>query len=293
MKVVVLGALGQLGCALRESQPSGLSVIYFSKQDLDITNATELKNTLLRENAQYVINATAFTAVDLAETEVEKAFAVNASAVESLAKICGEAGIKLIHISTDFVFAGNAYQPYKPSDACSPLNVYGESKRAGELAIAKYASDSSVVVRTSWLYGANGNNFVKTMLRLFRERETVNVVCDQVGCPTLVDGLANWIWRVCKEGVAVGVYHWCDAGVASWYDFAKAVQELAIEKGVLTKRCNVLPIYSENYPTAAQRPSYSVLDTRASVFSKADTPVYWRENLSLMLDKLKEEISNV
>ena len=225
-----------------------------------------------------VINAAAYTAVDRAEEEPEAAFAVNASAVGTLALAARNAGAHFVHISTDFVFDGVSSSAYPPGAPRNPISVYGRSKAAGEDAIGPDAT----IVRTAWLYGAEGGNFVNTMLRVMSERDEVRVVTDQIGSPTWVQGLAAAVWKLglCR---IPGTWHHVDAGVASWYDFACAIEEEASELGLLSKRTRVVPITSAEYPTPAQRPRMSLLDCTGTRKRLCLPAIHWRVNLRAML----------
>ena len=225
-----------------------------------------------------LVNAAAYTAVDRAESEQELAFAVNARAVEAMAAAQRACGGHLVHVSTDFVFDGQAPRAYKPGDARNPLSAYGRSKAAGE----DGAGPDATIVRTAWVYGAGGANFVTTMLRLMRTRDEVRVVADQIGAPTWAGGLAEIVWALAQRRVA-GVFHHCDAGVASWYDFAVAIQEEALAFGLLERAVPVIPITTAEYPTPARRPAFSLLDASETRKSLGTAAVHWRVNLRRML----------
>ena len=212
--------------------------------------------------------------------------AVNDSAVGILAAAASRAGCRLLHLSTDFVFDGKSNRAYLPTDATHPLSVYGESKLGGERQVLGGAK-SGIVLRTSWVYAATGRNFVLTMLRLMREREQVSVVCDQIGTPTWAAGIAAAIWGLIGVVAPGGVYHWTDLGVASWYDFAVAIQDEALARGLLSRAATVTPIPTAAYPTRAHRPAFSVLDT-ASTRALIQVPAHhWRHNLRTMLDDIR------
>lgn len=287
MRVLLVGGSGQLGRELQRCKPAGTELQVLSSQELDLRDA-EL--VLARASAflpQVVINAAAYTAVDRAESEREAAFAVNGQGAANLALAARTVGAYCIQVSTDFVFDGAQSRPYLPTDRTNPLGVYGASKLAGEqLALAAYP-EGVAVVRTAWLYSAFGNNFVTTMLRLMAEREKLGVVADQVGTPTWARGLAEALWQMCQVQPK-GIWHWTDAGVASWYDFAVAIQEEGLFCGLLKREIPLLPINTVDYPTPAKRPSYSVLDKTETWAALGMTPSHWRVALRRMLNEYKE-----
>lgn len=308
MKILITGKGGQLAWELEQTKPQNIDVICLSSQQLDITNQAEVNNLLFIHQPDIVINAAAYTAVDKAETNQEKAYAVNDLGSEYLAKTCKNITAKLIHVSTDFVFDGTKTTPYQTTDKPNPINVYGASKLAGDIKINNILGSNATIIRTAWVYSANGNNFVKTMLRLMAQKDQLGIVYDQVGTPTWAKGLAKMIWAlVAKSSKApleplseatlppsisascqATLLHWTDAGVCSWYDFAVAIQELAIEKGMLAKAITIHPIPASNYPTPAKRPCFSVIDkTTAEQLSSVET-THWRKQLSLMLDELEQ-----
>ena len=221
----------------------------------------------------------------LFRSEAAKAIAVNDTAVAALVQSAATARSKLLHLSTDFVFDGGSKRAYLPSDPTNPLSVYGESKLGGERHVV--AGGAGIVLRTSWVYAAEGKNFVLTMLRLMREKEQINVVCDQIGVPTWAASAAAAIWGLIDAKAAPGIYHWTDLGVASWYDFAVAIQDEALARGLLSRAIPVLPIYSSEYPTKAQRPAFSVLDSAATRSLLKLPAIHWRHNLRMMLDELR------
>jgi len=283
----VLGAGGQVGRAvMRQAAVRGFDAIGRTHAELDITQAGSVQSAVADCGPDWVVNAAAYTAVDRAEQEPERAQALNATAVGHLAQAAARAGARLLHLSTDFVFDGAAAHPYRPSDAAHPLSVYGRSKRAGE-EIALASDSRAVVLRTSWVYAAQGQNFVLTMLRLMRERPEVQVVSDQIGSPTFAGGLARAICELMQAAAAPGILHWSDLGVASWYDFAVAIQEEALVRALLSRAVPVRPIATPQYPTPARRPGFSVLDTSEARALVRTPGVHWRENLRVMLDELR------
>ncbi len=191
----------------------------------------------------------------------------------------------VLHLSTDFVFDGKSGQPYRPTDATHPLNVYGATKQAGEQHVLK--GGRGIVLRTSWVYASAGKNFVLTMLKLMKERDQLNVVCDQIGTPTWAMSAAAAVWALIELGPQGGIYHWTDLGVASWYDFAVAIQEEALARGLLTRAAGIVPIPSAAYAARAARPSFSVLDTSSTRALLRIPALHWRESLRRMLDELR------
>ena len=284
--VMITGAAGQLGFELRRSAPSGTPLVAVDIAELDLTDDTAVEAFVATHRPSLVINAAAYTAVDRAESEPERAVAVNVTAAHALARSASRHGARMIHVSTDFVFSGNQPRPWCPDDLPEPLSVYGRTKRDGESAVLDVLGDRAQVIRTAWLYSAHGTNFVKTMLRLLAERDAVQVIADQVGTPTWARGLAQVIWAVAAAPATAGVLHWTDAGVASWYDFAVAIQEEGVARGLLPRAVPVHPIPTSGYPTPARRPSYSVLETSATSARLGCRPVHWRTNLRLMMDGL-------
>jgi dTDP-4-dehydrorhamnose reductase len=286
MKVLVLGARGQVGRAVARALAGPHEVIEKAREELDISDADAVERMLVQGRVDWIVNAAAYTAVDLAEDEPAKARAVNEAAVGVLADASARHGARLMHISTDFVFDGTSNRAYTPQDEPHPLSVYGESKRAGERR-ALEAACGAVVVRTAWVYASLGRNFALTMLRLMRERDQVRVVSDQIGAPTWATGLAFALRDLIELPAPQGIYHWTDLGLASWYDFAVAIQDEALERGLLSRAAAILPIATSDYPTRARRPAFSVLDTAATRALIAVPAVHWRHNLRMMLDELR------
>jgi dTDP-4-dehydrorhamnose reductase len=285
VKVLLTGAGGQVGRAFRAlpSQEGALAAL--SHAELDITDAAQVKRAVQAHAPEWIVNAAGYTAVDAAESAREAAHNLNATAVAHLAAAARDCGARLVHISTDFVFDGQASRPYAPDAATAPLGAYGATKLAGERA-ALAGNSSSIIVRTSWVYAAQGQNFVRTMLRLMGSKPGIRVVCDQVGSPTWATSLARLLWRMIEIDAPAGIYHWSDAGVASWYDFAVAIQEEALQRGLLGQATAVLPIETREYPTPARRPHYSVLDTARTRALTGVAAVHWRVQLRNMLDEL-------
>ncbi|RMG70908.1 MAG: dTDP-4-dehydrorhamnose reductase [Nitrospirae bacterium] len=281
MRVLVTGAQGMLGTDLvRLLKNEGLDVYAFGHKALDITNRDSTISTVKEIKPQVVINCAAYTRVDDAETHRDEAFGVNALGVQNLAIASQEAGSELCHVSTDYVFSGDAERPYTPFDLTSPVNFYGLSKLAGEQYIRDILS-RYYIVRTSWLYGVGGKNFVKTILRLASERDELRVVSDQIGSPTWTVTLARGILSTVRSGV-YGVHHVTDRteGGISWYDFAC---EIIARRGLKTR---VTPIETSEFPTAARRPKYSVLDTFFTEVSTGFQPPDWKDSLYECLKRI-------
>ena len=286
-KALVCGAGGQLGQELVLTCPEQWQAIPMTRSMLDIADPDQVAKALDDTEPAWVINAAAFTAVDAAESEPELAHRVNAIGPEVLALQCRERNIRLLHVSTDFVFDGTQGRPYAPDAEPNPLGVYGHSKSAGENAVMA-AGGSPVILRTGWVYSRHGGNFVKTMLRLMADREQLSVVEDQVGTPTWARGLALTCWGLANHGDASGIYHWSDAGACSWYDFAVAIREIALELGLLRQAATLLPIPASQYPTPAQRPGYSVLDKAQTRDLLVEPTNHWAGQLRAMLVDLQQ-----
>lgn len=281
MKVLITGAGGQLGRALVASAPAGTVVDAIDIADLDLTDVDAIRARILAGQPDLVMNAAAYTAVDKAEADEDLARAINAHAVTAMAASLAEYGGRLAHVSTDFVFDGTSAAAYRPEDPRNPISAYGRTKAAGEDAAD---AAGALVVRTAWVYTAGGANFVRTMLRLMRERDEVRVVADQIGSPTWAPGLASTLWKLAGKGLT-GIWHHSDAGVASWYDFAVAIQEEGLMLGLLDRQVPVLPISTSDYPTPAARPAFSLLDSSATRAALGDGYTHWRKNLRLMLEE--------
>jgi len=283
MKVLVTGAGGQVGRALLASAPAEAEVVAADRATLDIGDGEAVERFVAEQRPTHILNAAAYTAVDRAESEEEAALAINGQAVGHLAAVATRVGARLVHVSTDFVFDGTAGRPYAPDAPTNPLGAYGRTKLAGEHA----AGPDALIIRTAWVYDAKGANFVRTMLRLMGERDEVRVVADQIGTPTFAPSLAAAIWALAAQETT-GLLHYTDSGVASWYDFAVAIQEEALGMGLLQRQAQVVPISTEDFPTPAKRPSFSVLD-KAETWRVLDGPApHWRANLRRMLQELKD-----
>ena len=280
---LVTGASGQVGRALRAIAPATWRVVGCDHAALDVTHPESVAAALGRERPALVVNAAAYTAVDAAERDAERAEAVNALGAAHVAEEARRIGARIIHLSTDFVFDGSQGRPYKAGDRPNPQSVYGRTKLAGEREVLRISAGDALILRTSWVYAAEGRTFVLTMLRLMRERPSVGVVCDQVGTPTWARSVAEAVWAAADRAELRGILHWSDAGAASWYDFAVAIQEEAVAAGVLERAVPIQPLRTEEYPSPARRPSYSVLDKSAANAALGLPPVHWREQLRRML----------
>lgn len=282
MKVLITGAGGQLGTALQKTAPQGVELNAIDVDDVDLTDEAMLTARLAVEAPEVIINAAAYTAVDKAESEEELARAINADAVGIMVEAMEQAGGKLVHVSTDFVFDGSSDRAYQPGDKRAPMSVYGRTKAEGE----DYLREQDLLVRTAWVYAAGGANFVRTMIRLMKERDELRVVSDQLGAPTWAAGLARTIWELLQTD-ASGTFHHSDAGRASWYDFAVAIAEEAYALGMIKAIPTIKPITTAEYPTPASRPAFSLLDSSKTRELLGDAPVPWRENLRTMLEEEK------
>ncbi len=283
--VLVTGGKGQLALCIKDAQKNveGYHFIYVDSDELDITNKQLVFSFFENQKLDFCINCAAYTAVDKAESEFEIAKKINEEGVNYVAEACQKHDVTLIHISTDFVFDGNNSKHYSEDDIPSPLSIYGETKLKGEQALINTGIEKYFIIRTSWLYSEFGNNFLKTMLRLGNEREELSVVCDQIGTPTYAGDLAKTIMHTIESSNdSYGLYHYSNEGVASWYDFAKAIfDENNLE-------INLLPIKTEAYPTPAKRPAFSVMDKSKIKETLQITIPYWRDSLKKAMNKIKK-----
>jgi dTDP-4-dehydrorhamnose reductase len=281
--VLVTGQNGQLGNELKllAGEYNQFDYIFTDVMELDIADAIKVTHFFTEHKPSFCINAAAYTAVDKAETEKEITLKINADAVGNLAENCARLNARLVHVSTDYVFDGTANSPYTEDHPVSPVNFYGESKLRGEeIAIAKLPS--SVIIRTSWVYSYFGNNFVKTMLRLMKDRESINVINDQFGSPTYARDLGEAILKmISRENVAPGIYHFSNEGVISWFDFAVAIRDLSGMK------CDVKPIDTSGYPTPAKRPAYSVM-SKEKIKALGIELKYWKDSLEQCIRLLQD-----
>ena len=295
-KALILGKNGQVAWELMRTCPQHWQAKACGREDVNLREYSSLASQVAEFEPDLLINAAAYTAVDKAESEKDEAYALNQLAVANIADIAAEQGIPLVHLSTDFVFDGTKSSPYTAADQPAPLSIYGASKLGGEQEILNRALPNALILRTSWVYSSHGQNFVKSMLRLMSDpqREHLSIVSDQVGTPTSAHALAQAIWAA-GEAMGAGleprgtrVLNWTDAGVASWYDFAVAIQELALERGLLERTLSIKPIPHTGYPTPALRPAYSVLDKTGFEQEFGVQPKHWRNQLGCMLDELAQ-----
>ena len=280
--VLITGANGQLGNEMRVLSEANKEYTYFFTDvaELDICNEQAVMDFVKANDIKVIVNCAAYTAVDKAEENVELCTKLNADAVGYLAKAAEANGAEFVQISTDYVFDGTAHIPYQETEPTCPNSVYGSTKLAGEQNALTLCS-RSMVIRTAWLYSTFGNNFVKTMIRLGKERDTLGVIFDQVGTPTYARDLARAIFAAIRQGVVPGVYHFSNEGVCSWYDFTKAIHRIA---GITD--CKVNPLHTEEYPTPAKRPHYSVLDkTKIKNTYQIEIP-YWEDSLRECISQL-------
>lgn len=280
MKVLLTGAGGQLGTAIARALPAGIELARYNRGELDVSDAEAVHKAIKSAEPAVVINAAAYNAVDRAEDDRDAAFQVNAGGPGLLAQACHDVGARLVHFSTDYVFAGTRPHALTPEDEPSPLGVYGQSKLAGERAVLAQAGN--LVIRTAWLYAAHRPNFMQTMLRLMREREDIGVVADQIGTPTHAASLASATWALISLG-AGGIQHFTDAGAASWYDFAVAIQEEALAVGLLARPCRIRPLRTQDYPARASRPAFGLLDKTRTWELLGGPARHWRAELRLAL----------
>jgi dTDP-4-dehydrorhamnose reductase len=290
VKIMITGANGQLGDALQKTSADFIAqqhaqIIALTRAECDLAQPHTIAAVLDNYTPTVIINAAAYTAVDKAESDAELAYQVNAESVKQLAIWAQQRQVPLIQVSTDFIFDGQKASPYKVDDAANPLGAYGQTKLQGE-AFALGECETAYVVRTGWVYSEHGNNFVKTILRLAREREQLTIIADQVGTPTYAHHLAQMIWQLLALRPAQKIWHFSDAGVASWYDFAVAIVDEAVKRNLLERAPVIRPITTADYPTPARRPSYSVLDKTASLQELDLVPVHWRSALVSMLQAL-------
>jgi dTDP-4-dehydrorhamnose reductase len=287
-KILVTGANGQLGNELRSLEKAypAFSFIFTDYEELDITNKTAVDTFFEQSKPDYLINCAAYTAVDKAETEQDKAYLLNADAPCILAMAATKFQCKYIHISTDYVFDGSSYIPYTETMPIKPMSVYGTSKAMGETNVIAEHKDA-IIIRTSWLYSSFGNNFVKSMIKYGNERDELNIVFDQVGTPTYAHDLAHTVLEIISKTAAKtkewipGIYHYSNEGVCSWYDFTKEIHAI---KAI--KTCNVKPIESKDYPTPVRRPHYSVLNKKKIKTTFDISIPYWKDSLEECLKLL-------
>jgi dTDP-4-dehydrorhamnose reductase len=289
-RVLLTGASGQLGqsfCQFWDSaeQDQAWQLVALGRDEFDLTDEQGMLTALETCQPDILLNAAAYTAVDGAETDSATAFQVNATAVDTMARWCQQHAAHMIHVSTDFVFDGKATRPYQPEHATAPLGVYGTSKREGEKRLLE-ALPAATIVRTSWLYSEYGHNFVKTMLRLMREKDSLGIVDDQRGSPTSTHSLARLLHTLVTEECPAGIYHWNDGADISWYAFAQAIQRQGLACGLLDKAIPLHPLTTADYPTPATRPAYSVMDRSKALDLKGVEASNWEVELRRVIDAL-------
>lgn len=284
LNVLVTGSNGQLGKCLKDLEPqfSNINFIYTDYLELDITNIEEIKSSFRKQRIDYCVNCAAYTDVDKAESDLKKAFNINANGAKNLALVCKNSDSELIHISTDFVFDGNTIKAYSEEDLTHPISVYGKSKIAGEQEIIQIL-ENHFIIRTSWLYSEYGNNFMKTMLRLSKEKDELYIVNDQIGTPTYAKDLAKVILEIINTNTKHhGIYHYSNEGKTNWCEFAKTIFELS------NIDVKVNPISTIAYPTPAKRPLFSVLDkSKIKEMFNVEVP-FWKDSLKIAMSNLKK-----
>ena len=288
LKIVLTGANGQLGRTLQRGALSrDHELIPLDRAALDVSDEGAVRDTLDRLAPDVVINAAAYTAVDRAETDEEAARKANADGAKHLARWVAANGVWLLQVSTDFVFSGRNHRPWMPDDQPDPVNLYGRTKLEGELHVRYLAPDNSLVLRTGWVYSEYEGNFLATMLRLMASKEALTVVNDQFGTPSSTEGLAECLAAAVAKR-PTGTLHWSDAGVASWYDFAVAIQDEALRAGLLEQAIPVSPIPASEYPTPAKRPPFSVLDKSQAREALGIEPRHWRRRLAEVIERKRQ-----
>ncbi len=296
MKVLLTGSNGQLGFAIQKSTPKGIKLLSLDKNQFNLGEIKNIKNNLEEIKPDFIINCGAYTNVDMAEDDKEKVMNINANSVKEISLYLKKNGGNLIQISTDYVFDGLSSNAYKVNDKVRPINQYGLSKAKAEEFIREilYDTKQSVIIRTSWLMGTVSKNFLLTMIKLHQTKEEINVVSDQISCPTSTTTLAKACWKAIKLIMDANYYnsnqmpilHWCDNGVASWYDIAVAIGEISTKNGLIKSPSIVNPIKSENYPTKAKRPNFSLLDCTTSKEFLDLKGEYWRNSLEIAIKSI-------
>ena len=294
MKVLITGSNGQLGRSLLKSKPKSIEVIATNSTNFNLLKINECKEFLIESKPDWIINAGAYTAVDLAESEPNKAMSINGVAPTELAKTIKKIGGKILQISTDFVFDGNSKSPYKPIDEPNPINIYGKTKLCGERGIQEVLNNTNqyLIIRTSWVMGPIGRNFAITMLNLHKSKDNISVVSDQIGCMTSTLSLSKICWLIIEKNnlqyeKESGILHWSESGVSSWFDIATGIGDLALSIKLLEKTAKVIPISSEDYITKAKRPKFSLLDSTSTKELLNIENKYWRYSLLEILKEIK------
>lgn len=288
MKILLTGANGQLGRCIQDRVANDLSLIALNSKQLDITDKQQVNRAVLKFQPDIIINAAAYTAVDKAEAKIDCAMSVNKTGVENLAIAANEFNMPIIHVSTDYVFDGTSVAPYEEDSFTNPVSIYGLSKLLGEHVLQAHYSNH-VILRTAWVFSEYGNNFVKTMLRLAKDRDEINVVSDQIGCPTYAGDLASAILSIARQihagNKSRGIFHYCGDVETSWYGFACEIFELALTQCMIESKPRVIPISTEQYPLPATRPQYSVLNCQKLKSVWGIKPASWHSSLMCILRK--------
>ena len=292
MKVLLTGSTGQVGQAILKAKPKGVEIISPDRKILDLSDYESCKNYVKENKPNWIINSGAYTAVDDAEKNIRLSRNINSYAPKAFTEIVNEINANLLQLSTDFVFDGNQNYPYKTNQKRNPLNQYGASKALGENLIENNIinPEKAIILRTSWVISPIGKNFVLTMLNLHSKKDHINVVCDQIGSPSSSFDLAKVCWKIIEYGDKKSlphILHWSDAGIASWYDIAVAIGDIAKELNIIKRKAIVNPISTNEYPTPAKRPKYSKLDTTETFKLLKLKPNHWRENLKNILIEYK------
>lgn len=286
-KILLTGSDGQLGHELCNTIPDWVEMRSLNRGQLDICDAAACLGEVREYKPDWIINAAAFTDVEKAESEPEAAMRVNRDGIHNLAMAARSVSSGIVHISTDFVFDGKLARDYVEDDVPNPLNSYGISKLAGEEALHQHFFGSAIIIRTSWLYSPQGKNFVKTILRLLREKPSLAVISDQIGVPTSPRSLAHVIYKSIQLELN-GLFHWCDAGQCSWYEFACEIQNQALEVGLIAQEKEIRPISAQEYPSKVHRPSWSVMSQQKLAAATKVDPLLWQNELKLVLQKIRD-----
>jgi dTDP-4-dehydrorhamnose reductase len=279
VRTIVTGAAGQLGVELVMTAPANFDVVGLSHRECDITDPAQVDAAVAAHRPDLVINAAAYTAVDEAELRPALAYAVNATGAGNVARATHAAGARLIHISTDYVFDGASREPYRTDVAPNPINAYGMSKLGGENEVRAGCSNF-LIIRSSWLYASHGKNFLRTVLSALQAARPLRVINDVIGVPTSARSLALTVWNCAGRSEVGGIHHWVDDGTASWFDFAVAIQEVALDLGLVAQPVPIAPVTSKEYNAGAHRPPYSVLDAQALISAIHQQPRPWRTRLA-------------
>jgi dTDP-4-dehydrorhamnose reductase len=280
MRALIAGSAGLIGTALRAQAPAAIEIIGLDLPELDITDAAAVQRAIEYYQPDIVLNAAGYLAVDKAETTHRaEVMRVNADGPRHLAQAIAHGTARMVHLSTNYVFSGRSSVPYQPGDAAEPVNMYGVSKLGGEVAVLEVLGARAAVVRTSWVHAAHGNSFLRTILKVLKERGTARVVDDQLGTPTAAQSIAGVDWRAALDPRISGLHHWTDAGVASWYDFAVAIAEEGVALGLLPDSVQVVPVATAEFPMPAARPAYGLMAKQATIAALGASPPHWRVNV--------------